>query len=79
MDHGHLSMIADKCQGVFSEALLNACGKEVQFCRRQRVITPFRLGLALTATCASQHVETIADCHCGFNALFGPALTYKAF
>jgi Transposase DDE domain len=79
MDHGQLSMVADKFQWVFSEALLNACGKDVKFCRRQRVITPFRLGLALTATCASQQVETIADFHGGFNALFGPTVTYKAF
>src|SRR5438128_6153265 len=72
-------MVADKFQWVFSEALLNGCGKDVKFCRRQRVITPFRLGLALTATCASQRVETIADFHCGFNALFGTTVTYKAF
>ena len=78
MDHGQLTMVADKCQWVFSEALLNACGQDVKFCRRQRVITPFRLGLALTATCASQRVETIADFHCGFNALFGTIVTYKA-
>jgi ribosome-associated translation inhibitor RaiA len=79
MDHGQVSMVADKFQWVFSEALLNAYGQEVKFCRRQRVITPFRLGLALTATCASQYVETIADFHCGFNALFGTTITYKAF
>lgn len=79
MDHGHLTMAADKFQWVFSETLLNACGTDVKFCRRQRVITPFRLGLALTATCASQRVETLADLHCGFNALFGTAVTYKAF
>jgi len=79
MDHGQLSMVVDKFQWVFSEALLNACGKDVKFCRRQRVITPFRLGLALTATCASQRVETIADFHRGFNALFGTTVTYKAF
>ena len=79
MDHRQLSMVADKFQWVFSEALLNACGKEAKLCRRQRVITPFRLGLALTATCARQQVETIADFHCGFNALFGTTITYKAF
>jgi len=79
MDHRQLSMVADKFQWVFSEPLLNTCGKDVQFCRRQRVITPFRLALALTATCASQRVETIADFHCGFNALFGTTVTYKAF
>jgi len=72
-------MVADKFQWVFSASLLNACGKEVRFCRRERVITPFRLGLALIATCASQRVETIADFHCGCNALFGTSITYKAF
>src|SRR5713101_2540509 len=79
MDHGQLSMVADKFQWVFSESLLNACGKEVKFCRRQRTITPFRLGLALTATCASQRVETLADFHRGFHALFDTTITYKAF
>jgi hypothetical protein len=79
MDHGQLNMVADKFQWVFSEVLLNACGKDVKLCRRQRILTPFRLGLALTATCASQRVETIADFHCGFNALFGTTVTYKAF
>lgn len=79
MDHGQLSMVADKFQWVFSEARLNACGKDVKFCRRQRVITPFRLGLALTAPWARQPVETIADFHGGFNALLGTTVTSKAF
>src|SRR6266699_2105655 len=79
MDHGQLSMVADKFQWVFSESLLNACGKDAKFCRRERIITPFRLGLALTATCASQRVETLADLYRGFNALFGITVTYKAF
>jgi DDE family transposase len=79
MDHGQLSMVADKFQWVFSEALLNACGTDAKFCRRMRTITPFRLGLALTATCASHRVETLADFHRGFNALFDTTLTYKAF
>ena len=39
MDHGQLTMVADKFQWVFSEPLLNACGKDVKFCRRQRVTT----------------------------------------
>jgi hypothetical protein len=72
-------MVADKFQWVFSEPLLNACGTEAKFCRRQRILTPFRLGLALTATCASQPVETLADFHRGFNALWGTTITYKAF
>src|SRR5215510_8137610 len=79
MDHGQLSMVADKFQWVFSESLLNACGIEAKFWHRQRLITPFRLGLALTATCASQRIETVADFHRGFNALWGTTITYKAF
>src|SRR5438093_12667245 len=79
MDHGQLSMVADKFQWVFSESLLNACGQDVKFCRRQRVITPFRLGLALTATCASHRVETLADFHRGFNAFFDTKISYEAF
>ena len=79
MDHGQLSMVADKCQWVFSESLLNACGKDAKFGRRMRTITPCRFGLALTATCASQRVETLADFPRGFNALFGTPITSKAF
>jgi len=79
MDHRQLSMVADKFPWVFSAPLLNACGTDGKFCRRQRVITPCRLALALTAICASQRVETIADFHCGFPALFGTTVTSKAF
>jgi hypothetical protein len=78
MDHGQLSMVADTFPWVFSEPLLNACGTKEKFCRRQRIMTPFRLGLALTATCASQPVETLADFHRGCNALWGTTITYKA-
>src|SRR5215831_2453666 len=79
MDHGQLPMVADKFQWGFSEALLNACGKDVQFCRRTRSITPLRLGLARTATWARQRVETLADVCRGFKALFGTSSTDKAF
>jgi hypothetical protein len=79
MDPGQLSMVADKFPWVFSDALLNACGKEAQLCRRQRVITPFRLGLARTATCASPRVDTLAAFHRGFHALFATTMTDNAF
>ena len=79
MDHGQLSMVADKFQWVFSETLLNACGKETRVCRRERIMTPFRLGLAVVATSASQHVDTLADFHRGFCALLDVTISYKAF
>jgi len=41
MDHGQLSMVADKFQWVFAEPLLNACSTEAKFCHRPRIITPF--------------------------------------
>jgi hypothetical protein len=78
MDHGPLSLVADKFQWVCSEARLNACGKDAKLGRRERRITPFRLGLALTATCASQRVETLADWPRGFKALCQTTMTYKA-
>lgn len=53
--------------------------KDVRFGQRQRIITPLRLGLALTTTCASQHVEPIADFHRAFPAFWGTTSTYKAF
>jgi len=79
MDHGQLSMVADKFQWVFSEALLNACGKETRVCRRERIMTPFRLGLAVVATSASQHVDTLAAFHRGFCALLDVTISSKVF
>jgi hypothetical protein len=40
MDHGQLSVVADKGQWVCADTLLNACGKAVQLWRRQRTLTP---------------------------------------
>ena len=79
MDHEQLSLSADKCQWGFAAPLLNACGKEAQFCRRERLSTPFRLGLALTATAASQQGATLADFHRGFQALWSTQVSYEAF
>jgi hypothetical protein len=35
MDHGQLTMVADKFQWVFSAVLRNACGTDLKFCRRR--------------------------------------------
>ena len=77
--HGHLRMVVDKFHWVFSARLLHACGKDVQFCRPQRPITPLRCGLARTATWASPRVDTGADLHRGFHALLDTTSPAKAF
>src|SRR5438874_13182237 len=78
MDHGQLSMVADKFQWVVSEALLNAGGTETKFCRRERLITRLRLGLALVATSASHDVDTLADVHRTFCPVWYVSISYEA-
>jgi hypothetical protein len=40
---------------------------------------PFRLGLSVMASIATQHVQTIADLHCQFNELWELDTDYNAF
>ena len=63
----------------FSEQELNRLGKEVRYCQRERVVTPFRLVMTMLSTLSSRKVETLADLQRGFNALFGERLAYKPF
>ena len=79
MDHGPLSLVAETFPWVCAEALLHAWGTDVPCGRRQRRITPWRVGLALTATCARPRVEPIADWPGGFQALLGTTIPSKAF
>jgi hypothetical protein len=62
-----------------SETELNALGRVVRFCRRERVLTPFRLALSLVGSFALRQVETIADLQRAFNALFETEVAYKPF
>lgn len=79
MDNKQLTIIAEKFQNIFSESKLNMLGKEIEFFQRKRIITPFRLVLSLTSSFASKQIETVADLHRDFNALFNAEVTYKAF
>ena len=71
--------IAERFKRVFSECELNGLGKAVRYCQRERVVTPFRLMLALVSTLCAGKVETLADIQRSFNALFGASLAYKPF
>jgi hypothetical protein len=63
---------------VCAETLRNTCGKDTKVCRRQRTLTPLRLGLALTATWASPRVDPLADVHRGCTAVCETTMTDKA-
>jgi hypothetical protein len=79
MDRTQLSIMASTFQSVFDASTLDARGAHLAFCQRQRLITPFRFGLSVVASMASQPVHSIADLHRDFNALWDMKVSYKAF
>lgn len=70
---------ATKFQGVFSESELNALGKKLGLCERERVILPFKLALSVVTSLGCSQVESIADLQREFNALMQTDIGYKAF
>ncbi len=79
MGQWNLSKIVGRFKRVLSPETVNRLGRTVRFCRRERVITPYRLALSLLASCATMRVETLADIQRTFNALFGTTVAYKPF
>jgi hypothetical protein len=79
MDPKQLSIMASKFQRVLDASTLDARGNHLEFCQRQRLITPFRFGLSVVASMASKPIQSIADLHRDFNALWDLEVSYKAF
>ena len=79
MDPQQFSTMANKFQSVLDEEVLNERGKELGLVKRERLITPFRLGLSVVASMATQQVRTIADLHRQFNELWKLDTDYNAF
>src|SRR2546428_5599162 len=79
MDRQQLTIMANKFQSVFDASRLDARGHDRGFCQRQRLITPFRFGLSVVASMASQQVHSMADVHRAFTALWDREVSYKAF
>jgi Transposase DDE domain len=79
MDPQQCTIMANKFQSVLDEEVLNERGKELGFIKRQRLITPFRLGLSVMSSMATQHGQTIADLHRQFNELWDFDTDYNAF
>jgi hypothetical protein len=79
MDPQQCSIMANKFQAVLDEHRLNERGKALGFVKRQRLVTPFRLGLSVIGSMATQQVQSIADLHRQFNELWELDTDYKAF
>ena len=79
IDAKRIMEAASKFQKVFCESDLNALGKEIGLCERERTITPFRLALSVVASLACNLVESLADLQRDFNALIEANIGYKAF
>jgi hypothetical protein len=47
MDPQHLTIMANKFQSVLDAPILNDRGKQLEFAKRERLITPFRFGLSV--------------------------------
>src|SRR6266516_99663 len=79
MDPQQLTSMAHKFQAVLDADVLNERGEQLGFCQRQRLITPFRFGLSVIASMATEQVASLADLHRQFNDLWDGESTYKAF
>jgi len=79
MDPQQLTMMANKFQSVLDASVLNDRGKQLGLSKRQRIITPFRFGLSVVASMATEQVASIADLHRQFNDLWEVESSYKAF
>jgi hypothetical protein len=79
MDPRHFTTMANKFQSVLDEEVLNERGQALGLVKRKRLVTPFRMGLSVMASMATQHVPTIADLHRQFNELWELDTDYNAF
>jgi hypothetical protein len=71
--------MAHKFQSVLDATVLNDRGQALAFSERHRLLTPFRFGLSVVASMATEQVGSIADLHRQFNDLWVVQSTYKAF
>ena len=79
MERENLITLAGRFKRALSESSINELGRSARFCHRERIGTPFRVAMSLLAGLGSARVETLADLHRCFNALFATTLQYKPF
>lgn len=78
MDRRQLTIMANQVQSVFDPSTLNDQGDPLEFCQRQRLITPCRFGLCVVASMAAQQVQSIADLQRDFHAFWDLEVSDKA-
>ena len=79
MSNGELSKVTRALARALSEDEVNQLGIDAGQSKRLRMVTPFRLFLAIVAGLASSTVESLADLLREFNHQNGAAVAYKAF
>ena len=79
MDSLQLTTMANKFQSVWDATVLNDRGKQLGFAKRERLITPFRFGLSVVASMATEHISSLADLHRQFNDLWDLNTGYRGF
>lgn len=79
MSHCDVTSIAATLAEALSEEEINELGRDTGQSRRLRVVTPFRLLVALLRGLGDGSCESIADLCREFNYAFGTTTAYKAF
>ena len=78
MDLQPLTLMANTFPSVLNAPVLNERGQQLEFVTRERLITPFRFGLSVTASMATEQVESMADLPRQGNDLWEVESSYKA-
>ncbi len=79
MRQKQLNKVMKKFKQAFSEEELETLGEQTGFCQRRRIVTPYRLGIALMESLSTGRIETLADILRAFNGLHGETVQYKPF
>ena len=79
MEQDYFIKVSEQIQTVLGEEKLDELGYKTRFCEKKRLVTPFRLVLALIAGLGGGPVRYISELHRRFNALFSTSLEYKPF
>jgi hypothetical protein len=79
MERSKLTTLVNRFNRIVSAGAVNEIGREVRFCKRERLLTPYRLAMSLLVSFSSMKVQSLADIQRSFNALFGSTVAYKPF